>query len=76
MEKKFDRDYWKHEEPTIIETKSVTLRLYEGAGKLCVSYPDYTDGRGRIRMGKTVSCHLCDLRTDEVREFFREVLGI
>ena len=76
MEQKRDRKYWLSEEPKILETESVTFRLYENAEKLCVSYPDYADAWGRMRMGKTVSCHLCDLRTDEVRTFFRELLEI
>ena len=76
MTKKHDPDYWRKEEPKVLEAKSVTIRLYQEAGKILFCYPDYTDASGQKRQGKTIAVHLSDLRTDESRAFFRELLEI
>lgn len=56
--------YWETEEPQTATLKFGVIRLYPKAGKVCFAYPDYEDKFGATRMGKVVSLHTDDIRSN------------
>jgi hypothetical protein len=48
------KKYWEEEEPIVVDTGKNVLRLFEGAQKLQVSRPYWTDKNGVKQNGQTV----------------------
>jgi hypothetical protein len=54
--------YWEHEQPLILDIRKNVLRLFEKAGRLQVSMPNWTDKNGESKPGKTVTLNIDALR--------------
>ena len=52
--------YWESEEPEVLRTKRNVIKLFRQAGKLQVSHPDWQDGYGETKQGKTVTIDLSE----------------
>ena len=67
--------YWTEEKPVVADTGRNVLRWYVAADKLQVSMPNWTDGNGEERQGKTVTIDLCALaETEEGAEMFQRIV--
>lgn len=50
--------YWDDEKPVVADTGKNVMELYQNAGKLAISRPSWTDDKGEVRRGKTVTLDL------------------
>jgi len=66
--------YWEDTQPLVVDTKRNILRYYEGACKLQVSMPNWTDDKEQERQGKTVTLDVTALREcPEAMEIIKQI---
>ena len=53
--------YWETETPIEVDTGKNILKYYPEAGRLQVCMPNWTDGAGEAKQGKTVTLNLVAL---------------
>jgi hypothetical protein len=75
------KKYWQKEQPIMIKTSRNTLRWFKNAEKLHVALPEYQDGQGELKPGKTVVLDIRALleadKTDKgkTKELLSEILS-
>ncbi|HHY33342.1 MAG TPA: hypothetical protein GX515_10110 [Firmicutes bacterium] len=67
--------YWENEKPIVAASGKNVLRWFPKAGRLQVSLPDWEDGEGRTRPGKTVTLDVEAMRESEDAETARAILA-
>ena len=68
--------YWETEEPVVVATGKNVFKLYEAAGKLQVSTPDWVKSGIKLP-GRTVTVDLKALREHpDAAGLFRQAIGL
>ena len=69
-------NYWEQEQPKVVDTGKNILRYFPQAGKLQVCQPNWTDGTGQEKQGKTVTLDIQALtEMPEAVDILKEILS-
>ncbi len=69
MRKELRNEWWQNEDPTVLASRTNVLRWYPKAGKLQCARPDFLDGNGETRPGKTVTVDIAALPPEAAAVF-------
>ena len=50
--------YWKNEKAKRVQTEANVLQYYKDSERLAVSLPSWTDDKGQLKFGKTVTINI------------------
>ena len=68
--------YWENEQPITADTGHNTFKYFQKAGKLQVSMPNWTNGDGEEKRGKTITIDTIALRNNpEALSLFKQMVG-
>lgn len=68
--------YWEQETPIESDTGKNVLKYFQQAGKLQISMPNWTDGNGEKKQGKTVTLDITALKDNkDALELVRQIIA-